>query len=323
MSVARREFRSGAAALIEAFVRSRSAAGAICDGYVKTLAIFDSHCLADFPGEGGLTQAMVDRWCERRPTESARSCLARCWPVVALVRFARSRGDGDLVVPELPREVRPAFLPHNFTDDELSAFFAECDAWEPGNRLGGASVLRTKRTLPVIFRLLYSSGVRTCEARLLRRANADLAGGVLRIVEGKGRNERLVALHPSMADVMRAYDPLMEDLYPGRTYFFPNGADGFLSGDWLRYHFSRLWGRVSAEHATPYMLRHEYAVRNVDSIASGGDAFGELEYLSKSMGHVSVDVTIDSYYHITPGLAKVLQERCDGTLGDVLPEVVE
>ena len=175
----------------------------------------------------------------------------------------------------------------------------------------------------MLFRLLYSSGIRTCEARLLRRANVGLSDGVLRIVEGKGRNERRVALHPSMAGIMRQYDPLMEELYPGRTYFFPNGTDGHLSGEWLRYHFSRLWGRVSAERATPYQLRHEYAVRNVDSIASAGEPFEELEYLSKSMGHISVDVTIDSYYHITPGLAKVLQERCDGTLGDVLPEVVE
>lgn len=313
---------SPAAARIREYERSQAAAGALCDTYVQVLRSFDRSCAELFPDEGDITQGMVDAWCEVRPTEGPNSCLSRCSPVVSLVRFLNSRGEAELVVPELPRQVDTGYMPHHFTDEELVAFFRECDSWQP-DRTGAdrGATLRTKRTIPVLFRLLYSSGIRTVEARKLRRRRVDLEGGTLLIAEGKGRAERLVALHPSMLAIMRDYDESMEGLCPGREYFFPNGRDGHLSKHWLQCHFRELWDRVSPEHATAYQLRHEYAVRNIDGLVAGGlEGLEELEYLSKSMGHASVERTIRTYYHITPGLARALQERC-GDLDDVVPEV--
>ena len=39
-----------------------------------------------------------------------------------------------------------------------------------------------KITVPVFFRLLYSSGVRTCEARLYERKDVDLEQGVVSVI---------------------------------------------------------------------------------------------------------------------------------------------
>lgn len=314
-------FVSGAAAQIESYVRAGRAAGFVCGGYVATLRLFDRMCAERFPEATALTQEMADAWCERRQTEKANTCRARCWPVVSLVRFLRSRGETGVVAPELPRRAGTGYAPHHFTDAELTSFFAACDSYRPakGPR---SDIERNARTMPVIFRLLYSSGIRVGEARLLRRGNADLETGVLRIVEGKGRNERLVALHPSMTEVMRRYDALMEADLPGRDYFFPNGRGGHLSNNWVCRHFRTLWDSVSDEPATAYHLRHEYAVRNIDALAAGAAGQRELEYLSKSMGHGSVDMTVDAYYHITPSLAKVMQERSGEAFDAVVPEVV-
>ena len=215
-------FASGAARQIRDYVRSGRASGSICDGYVYRLGLFDATCAADFPGSDGLTQDMVDRWCERRAGESANSCRARCYPVVSLVRFLRARSETDVVAPELPRRTETPLVHHAFTDDEIAAFFAECDSYR-AHQGGGDVSLRNRYTMPVLFRLLYSSGIRTCEARKLARDRVDLERGVVEIVEGKGRSERVVALHPYMLELMRRYDALMEGLFPGRSYFFPNG----------------------------------------------------------------------------------------------------
>ena len=316
------EFRSGAAPQIKAFVRGRTASGSICDGYVKRLRLFDAMCSERFPGEAGLTQEMVDEWCSRRPNEEANSCRARCYPVVSMVKFLQRRGETDLVAPELPRHVDTGRSPHAFTDDELARFFAECDSYRPAKGPADA-IERNRRTFPVLFRLLYSTGIRTCEARLLRRENVDLEAGVLRIVEGKGKSERLVALHPSMAEIMRRYDALMDDAFPGRAYFFPNGIDGHLDRRWVSYHFRNLWARVSDEPATAPQLRHQYAVENINSLVSSGiDGLADMEYLSKSMGHATMDETVRSYYHIVPALAEALQERCGDAFDGIVPEVM-
>lgn len=317
----RLDFVSGAAGQIAAYVRSGRASGSLCDGYLSRLRLFDAACAGEFPDADRLTQAMVDRWCERRAGESANSCRARCYPVVSMVNFLRARSETDVVAPALPRRTETPLVHHAFTDDELAAFFAQCDSYRAHQ--GGREVsLRNRHTLPVLFRLLYSSGIRTCEARKLRRGCVDLGEGVIRIVEGKGRSERLVALHPYMLELMRRYDELMEGLFPGREYFFPNGADGHLGSRWLEYHFKNLWERVSDEPATAYMLRHHYAVENINAMVRGGvEGLADLEYLSKSMGHVSIEETIGSYYHVVPALAAALQERCGEAFSRIVPEV--
>ncbi len=316
------KFTSGAATQIASYVRSGRAGGSLCDGYVATLRLFDAMCAERFAGETELTQGMVDAWCARRASEQANTCRARCWPVVSLVGFLRARGETDVAAPELPRKAPTAYVPHIFTDVELALFFDECDRWRP--RKGPRAMIeQNARTIPVVFRLLYSSGIRVGEARLLRRENVDLDGGLLRIVEGKGRNERFVALHPSMTEIMRRYDELLEGLFPGRTYFFPNGQRGHLTNNWICRYFRLVWRRVSQEPASAYHLRHTYAVRNIDGMPYGGsDGLRHLQFLSKSMGHGTVDMTVASYYHITPSLAEVMQERCSGAFERAVPGVI-
>jgi integrase len=309
---------------MEAFVASRRAADSLSDRYEESLHQFDAFCAAAFPAADGLTQEMVDRWCEPRPTELANSCRSRCSIAVALVRFLRERGETDVVPPELPRRRETGYVPHPFSDDELSEFFRLCDGWEPrGRNMPECRRLRSIYTVPVLFRLLWSSGIRTTEARLLRRERVDLVEGTLTIVEGKGKSERTVALHPSMLEIMREYDSRMEEVMPGRTYFFPNGAGTCLERHWVTERFHEVWGKVSDEPATPYQLRHCFCVTCINRLVGRGlEGLNDLEWVSKAMGHSSVDVTIQSYYHIVPALAELLQERSGDRFDDMMPGVM-
>ena len=319
----RHAYTSAAAAQIDRFVTSRRAADSLCDSSEEYLHLFDAFCAREFPDADGLTQEMVDLWCVPRPTERANSCVSRCQSVVALVRFLRGRGETDVVPPELPRWQETGYVPHAFTDGELAEFFRLCDSYEADSRMDEARRLRTIYTVPVLFRLLWSSGIRTTEARLLRRERVDLTEGTLMIVEGKGKSERLVALHPSMLEIMRAYDTKMEEVMPGRAYFFPNEAGTCLTSDWVSSHFRKVWRQVSDERATPYMLRHQFCVTCINQLVGRGfEGLNDLEWVSKAMGHSSVDITIQSYYHIVPALAELLQERSGDRFDDIIPGVM-
>jgi len=70
-------------------------------------------------------------------------------------------------------------------------------------------------SIPVFFRLLYSSGIRTNEARLLPRENADLERGVLDIQYSKGHDQHYIVLHDSMLEIMRRYDTAIGEIVPG------------------------------------------------------------------------------------------------------------
>lgn len=76
-------------------------------------------------------------------------------------------------------------------------------------------------------------------------------------------------------------------------------------------------------HATPYELRHNYAIENINRwIGQGFDFHDKLLYLSKSMGHSNLDST-KYYYSIVPGLSDIMEETGIETSEYIIPEVLE
>jgi site-specific recombinase XerD len=63
---------------------------------------------------------------------------------------------------------------------------------------------------PAFFRLLYSSGIRTTEARLLEREDIDLSHGVINVRHSKGYDQHYIALHESMTSILLQYDAAAE-----------------------------------------------------------------------------------------------------------------
>ena len=306
--------------LVRSFADWRYALGYGSDEDLSTLSSFDSYCARERPGSCEITQEMVDEWCAPRPTEKdANSTRARIYPVVRFVRYLRARGLSDLRDPEIPRAVPSAYVPHAFTDEELSAFFAACDDWPMG--MGRPSNRNLKITVPVFFRLLYSSGIRTTEARLLGRGDVDLESGVLDIRRSKGRHQHFVVLHDSMLELMRRYDSAIAGMYPDRAYFFPKNVEEGRTADWVCRVFNEAWARVGADRATAYELRHNYAIENINSwVGMGFDFHDKLVYLSKSMGHCDLENT-KRYYALAPALSDVLDDRSGRGFDDIVPEV--
>lgn len=178
-----------------------------------------------------------------------------------------------------------------------------------------------KITIPVFFRLLYSSGIRTNEARLLPRKNADLGRGILDIQYSKGHDQHYIVLHDSMLEIMRRYDTAIGKIVPGRKYFFPSMRNSHFSRGWVTKNFNILWRKVNASHATAYEFRHHYAVENINRwVGQGFEFHDRLVFLSKSMGHTTVEST-KYYYSIVPGLSEIIKEQTEVSSEWMMPEV--
>lgn len=74
--------------------------------------------------------------------------------------------------------------------------------------------------IPVFFRLLLSTGMRTNEARLLDCEDVDLKNGIINIKHTKGWAQHRVALHLSIWELLKRYDHAVEQLLPKRKVFF-------------------------------------------------------------------------------------------------------
>jgi len=311
-----REFVSQLAPLMKEYASYQQSSGRSSDSYAVILGLFDKHCKANYFDSKELTQAMIDSWCAKHETETNNSYRRRIYPVTSFIRFLQKRGMTDVVTPTMPRKEPNTYIPHAFTSEELTNFFNACDTIH----YGASKQEKTRKlTLPIFFRLLYSSGIRTTEARLLRRSNVDLEYGVLNIEYSKGHAQHFVVLHDTVLQVMQEYDKAIDTLYPNRTYFFPFGDNNHHTAFWVQSNFKKMWFQKNSAYAVPYEFRHNYAIENINKWTDDGFGFNDkLFYLSKSMGHSVVEST-KYYYSLVPRLADVMSAHTNED--DMIPEV--
>jgi len=170
-----REYTSKIAPLMQEFEHYRMASGRWSENYNLYLSLFDRYCASDYTECDALTQEMLDTWCVQRATEANNSCRSRIYPVVSFVRYLQKRGLTNVKTPTIPRKEARTYIPHAFSETELHNFFDACDSIESYSET--EEQISQRLTIPVFFRLLYSSGIRTNEARTLRRRDVDLVHG--------------------------------------------------------------------------------------------------------------------------------------------------
>lgn len=314
------KFTSFLAPLMRDYVFYQKASGHWNEAsYEPNLVLFDQYCKKQYPKATLLSQEMVDGWCHKRNTETNNSCRSRIYVVVSFIRYLRKRGKIDVTEPDIPRKERCTYIPHSFTDVELKKFFLACDSLP--------SVFHTpeqrsrKITIPVFFRLLYSSGIRTNEARMLKVEDVDLHHGIINIRYSKGHPQHYVVLHDSMLKLLKIYDAAIRKQYLRRAYFFPARGNTFHTRAWVQTNFRELWNKYNSTHATAYELRHHYATENINCWVNEGFGFNaKLFYLSKSMGHSILEST-KYYYSLVPGMADILEEKTGMDFESIVPEV--
>lgn len=149
-------------------------------------------------------------------------------------RYLAARSIKAYLIPSgrlhLPTPVQPYF----FTEQEILAFFRECDRTMDDPHLKGRHLV-----LPAIFRLIYCCGLRCKETRTLARENVHLDEGFLDILQSKGAKSRRVHISGELVEYLAAYDRRISRLFPERATFLPNREDHPYSASWLEQNFLR------------------------------------------------------------------------------------
>jgi len=311
-------FKSFLSEILDGYVAYRKASGRDSVSYLLNVRHFERYCVREYPSAKALSQTMVDRWCKKRDTETTNSCISRIYPVLCFLRYANARGLIDINIPTAPQSIPRTYIPHAFTVEELQNFFHSCDSIKAKYGLIGKI---QKITVPVFFRLLYSSGIRTTEARLLRREDVNLENGVVNIRYSKGYNQHFVVLHDTILDLMKKYDVAISKIISDRTLFFPTKSNKGYPGSWVTRIFRICWYESNKACAIAYELRHHYAVENINGwIGQGLTTHMKLLSLSKSMGHTNVEST-KYYYSLVPGLSDIIEDATGDTFDQIIPNL--
>lgn len=282
---------------------------------------FDKFCVAQFPDVRTITPELGLAWSTKKDSEGMSTLEGRVAVVRELARYMNRCGVDAFVIPRGVGGRAPRYAPHIFTSAELRKFFNVLD------QMGKSRTAPIHHLVyPVLFRLLYSCGLRPYEAICLACEHVDLKGGMLFIEQSKGHRDRYVALSNDMLALMRNYRNLVSTLAPPSLYFFPNAKGGQLNSANLNRVFCKCWqeAEIPGSYGNPprvYDFRHSFATKRLYLWnEEGKDLNAYLPYLSAFMGHTHLSATA-YYIHLTPEFFPKRERRMLQAYDDLIPEV--
>lgn len=285
------------------FVNYKHSLGHNYDESCRILWKFDLFCCEKFPGKSSFDRDIAMAWLEMRDTEGKAGHRNRVMVLREFAKYLNAIGEPAYLIPISMTTKAPRYVPHIFTESEITAFFYGADHFTSHR-----AALARQLVIPVFYRLLYCCGLRPSEARLVRKENDDLVRGVLFIKESKGHKDRAVTVADDMLQLLRKYTQKVTSIYPDCPFFFPRyDGMGAYSKQWTKETFWRCFqvgGITQFDGPKPrvYDFRHTFATECICRwVREGKDVDAMLPFLSAYMGHARFE-DIAYYIHMVPDL---------------------
>jgi integrase/recombinase XerD len=307
---------------IKNYVELKRAVGYKFDEAAEHLKRFDRFTLDKYPEVNILTKDIVLDWCSKKSYEAQANQLSRATFIRQLGKYMDSIGVKAYIIPKgyFPKEKR--YIPYIYTVEELARFFAETDKCKYCYECPHRHLI-----MPLIFRMIYTCGLRLSEARLLKVADVDLENGVLSILHSKKDNSRLVPMSDSLTKRCRNYSKKVHSHRIEENCYFPGHQDKPMTSGNMYHNFRRFLWRAKISHGGKgcgpriYDFRHTYAVHCLKKwTEQGKDLSAYLPVLKTYMGHDSFTETA-YYLHLTVDMFPDITEKLEIHYPGIIPEL--
>jgi len=309
-------FISRFASDLDDFIIYRSNLGYKRTTYECPLKRLDKFLAEDFPNCSILTKDIVLTWIEKLPTsENARI-------IRLFAEYLINIGKEAFVLKTNFVGTKPRKLPYIFNDDELNRLFLSIDTVA----LSKSSLIE-KSAYPVMFRLIYTCGLRPMEARTLKREHVYENTGEIFIENSKENRDRVVIMSDDMNTYVKQYLSVWELYHGENPYLFPY-HDKHLSKCQVRSFFNICWKNANPNitidklpKVRVYDLRHRFATENIMRWTEQNVNISTmLPYLKTYMGHANLNDTA-YYVHLMPERISAYTSASWCELSNLIPEV--
>lgn len=292
--------------------------------YKYILIRFNNYVYDSWLNAEELTNEMIDEWCELREKESAVTRNIRVSCLSGFLEYGQSHGWVNIKIPQRFHTIeKRGQYSHVFTHEELAKFFSQCDKVEKYQRESISGYRRRRLIFSVIFRFLYSTGMKLIDTIELKRSSVDLEKGILSFDTYNGRRHQEMAIASSLLDLLRRYDTVMDKLLPNREYFFPNNRKGHIDSSYIQRWFVKIWYTLTDVRASISDFRTTFAIENINSWDDDGTEWTlQLLHLSHAMGHESMKIT-QNYLNMVPRYRDILTTLSGQNLNKLLPNINE
>jgi len=310
-------FTSKFAPAIDAMLKYRVALGMSETSLNNQLRRFDGYCAEHYPSDDSLTKEMVFGWLTTRAEKTLTNVGADAGAIRRLGEYLNAIGQPSYILPDGFYPIKSGFVPYIFTDMELRALFVAIDALPRTRNSTEATIA------PVLFRIIYTCGLRPNEGRELFCENVNLDNGEIYVTNTKKKKDRIVVMSVDMLAMCKKY---LNRKLPESKYFFPRRDGKAYTVAQIDRLFKKCWadanpGVSDLPSVRTYDLRHRFASARLNRwLDEGADLNNKLAYLRAYMGHKDLSETA-YYIHILPENLVKSAGVDWSALNAVLPEV--
>jgi integrase/recombinase XerD len=306
--------------LVDMLVAARRAGGFRYDGQARVLARFAEHCRRDGYADGSIIQEAVEGFLYGRHLKA--STIRREEIILRdLAEHARQFGWPAWAPPTLTRvKARHRTPPYVFSDEEIRRLFEAIDT-QPLSEGSNRALVD-----PVLFRLLYATGLRISEALNLQLRDVDQERATIEVRDGKTRENRVVPITRRLAATIAGYVAAAHpEPEPNHCLFHTGDTSRPADTSTIYNRFRRYLADADSPHFAPggphiHSLRHGFAVQNLRRWAADGtDLAVMLPYLSAYMGHADLRGT-QYYLRLTADAYPEIVALAQAAFGYVIPD---
>lgn len=147
-----------------------------------------------------ITESFIKEWRATRVADCERTLYAKYSAWCQLTKLMCRRGC-VCFIPRMPSMPKSNFTPYIFTEKQIAELFSYID----NSRLYDVRLGTALISMPTIFRLLYSTGMRISEVLSLKNKDVHIDEGYIHLKKTKNGCERIVPLGTSMKSVLIDY----------------------------------------------------------------------------------------------------------------------
>ena len=220
------------------------------------------------------------------------------------------------------KNVEQNFSPYIFTHDQINKLFDLADNIRPNCR-------NSHIFYPVLFRMLYCTGMRISETLSLKMKDVDLTNNFIHIVNPKNHKDRILPISDSLSVYCKWYCQKIHPVYHSDDYFFMSTRKG---GHYHRNNVQVFFTRLVEKMGLPsngykggsphlHCLRHTFCIHSLEKMLNDGIPNGvALQLLSAYMGHGSLSATA-RYLQLTAEAYPDLLRKMEETYTDIFPVI--
>lgn len=320
-------FSSPFAPVIEQFLNLKIATGQDCKWLEKCFKELDRFAVTEELLQPEITPEFVEKWRKTLINNASSTILQKLTAWSMLARFMNRNGYNTFV-PQLPKKKPKSFVPYIFTMEQVNKIFKVCDTW----KLKTHHLHSILFAMPVLLRVLYSTGLRISEALSIRNSDVHKNENYIHIRKTKNGSERLVPISETLMAILTQYEHYRNSLpiknaSLSESFYFIKADGGRVTSTTVYMRFRDILEKCDIPHhgksfgPRVHDLRHTFAVHSLVQLSKNGmDLYTAMPILSACLGHKCLSTT-ELYVRLTNSMYPELQEKCSPINAFIYPNI--